>query len=106
MKIKTLSFIAASALLALATSCSNEDVIQSAGNAENKTVGNKEDANLTTFVSGVGTRTSMDSNNGHFFWEKNDRIYVKDDDGEFKRSTNAVTESKRQIHGVLSRRGW
>lgn len=95
MKIKTLSFIAASALLALATSCSNEDVIQSAGNAENKTVGNKEDANLTTFVSGVGTRTSMDSNNGHFFWEKNDRIYVKDDDGEFKRSTNAVTESKQ-----------
>lgn len=95
MKIKTLSLIATSVLLAFATSCSNEDVIQSAGNAENKTVGNKEDANLTTFVSGVGTRTSMDPNNGHFFWEKNDRIYVKDDGGEFKRSTNAVTESKQ-----------
>ena len=94
MKIKTLSFIAASALLALATSCSNEDIAQTTGNGGDKTTGNKENANLTTFVSGVGTRTSMDPD-GPFFWEKNDRIYVKDDGGEFKQSTNAVTESKQ-----------
>lgn len=94
MKIKTLSLIATSVLLALATSCSNEDIAQTTGNGGDKTTGNKENANLTTFVSGVGTRTSMDPD-GPFFWEKNDRIYVKDDGGEFKRSTNAVTESKQ-----------
>ena len=70
------------------TSCANEDV------AQNPTNPNEDnDKNLTTFVAGdeVKTRTSMDYNSGNFYWEANDYIYVKDDDGVLRKSTNAPT---------------
>ena len=69
-------------------SCANEDV------AQNPTNPNEDnDKNLTTFVAGdeTKTRTSMDYNSGNFYWEANDYIYVKDDDGVLRKSTNAPT---------------
>ncbi|WP_314109395.1 hypothetical protein [Segatella salivae] len=67
-------------------SCANEDVPQ------NPTKSNGDnDKNLTTFVTGNETRTSMDYNSGNFYWEAGDYIYVKDDDGVLRKSTNAPT---------------
>ena len=66
-------------------SCANEDVPQ------NPTDPNKDnDKNLTTFVAGGETRTSLDYS-GNFYWEKDDYIYVKDDDGVLQKSHNAPT---------------
>ncbi len=101
MKKNILAFIAASALLVFTASCSNNDITSNTGDSE-KTItgGNKENTDSTTFVlasrpNEIGTRTSMDYNTGHFFWERNDRIYVKDDDDMFQMSSNAVVESKQ-----------
>ena len=69
-------------------SCANEDV------AQNPTNPNEDnDKNLTTFVAGdeAKTRTSLDYNSSDFFWEKDDYIYVKDDDGVLQKSSNAPT---------------
>ena len=69
-------------------SCANEDV------AQNPTNSNEDnDKNLTTFVAGdeTKTRTSMDYTSGDFYWEAGDYIYVKDDNGVLRRSTNAPT---------------
>ena len=73
--------------LALA-SCTKDDV------AQNPTKPNEEgDKNLTTFVAGGEnkTRTSLAYSSGDFYWEKDDYIYVKDDDGVLRKSTNAPT---------------
>ena len=70
-------------------SCANEDVEQ------NPTSPNEDnDKNLTTFVAGdeTKTRTSLDYNSSDFYWEKDDYIYVKDDDGVLRKSTNAPTQ--------------
>ena len=70
-------------------SCANEDV------AQNPTNPNEDnDKNLTTFVAGdeAKTRTSLDYNSSDFSWEKDDYIYVKDDDGVLRKSTNAPTQ--------------
>ena len=65
-------------------SCANEDIVQ------NPTKSNEDnDKNLTTFMTGNETRTSMDYNSGNFYWEAGDYIYVKDDDGVLQKSTNA-----------------
>ena len=72
-------------------SCANEDV------AQNPTNPNEDnDKNLTTFVAGdeAKTRTSMDYNSGNFYWEAGDYIYVKDDDGVLRKSTNAPTSKE------------
>ena len=69
-------------------SCANEDV------AQNPTNPNEDnDKNLTTFVAGSEnkTRTSLDYNTSDFYWETGDYIYVKDDDGVLRKSTNAPT---------------
>ena len=69
-------------------SCANEDV------AQNPTNPNEDnDKNLTTFVAGdeTKTRTSLDYNSSDFSWEKDDYIYVKDDNGVLQKSTNAPT---------------
>ena len=70
-------------------SCANEDV------AQNPTNPNEDnDKNLTTFVAGdeIKTRTSLDYNSGNFYWEKDDYIYVKDDNNVLQKSTNAPTQ--------------
>ena len=67
-------------------SCANEDV------AQNPTNPNEDnDKNLTTFVAGdeAKTRTSLNYNSSDFYWEAGDYIYVKDDDGVLRKSTNA-----------------
>ena len=67
-------------------SCANEDVPQ------NPTDPNKDnDKNLTTFMTGGETRTSLNYDSGDFYWEAGDYIYVKDDDGVLRKSTNAPT---------------
>ena len=66
-------------------SCANEDVPQNPTNPKED-----NDKNLTTFVTGGETRTSLDYS-GNFYWEAGDYIYVKDDDGVLQKSTNAPT---------------
>ena len=70
-------------------SCAKEDVAQNPSNKEGD-----NDKNLTTFVAGdeAKTRTSLSYNSGDFYWEKDDYIYVKDDDGVLRKSTNAPTQ--------------
>ena len=69
-------------------SCAKEEVAQNPTNKEGD-----NDKNLTTFVAGdeAKTRTSLDYNSSDFSWEAGDYIYVKDDDGIMRKSTNAPT---------------
>lgn len=85
-------FIVASALIGLMASCSSDDFSQDNEKAGRKT----EDTNLTSFASAeISTRTSMDYNTLNFFWEKGDKIYVKDDNGGFQVSKEAVDGDKQ-----------
>ena len=70
-------------------SCAKEDVAQNPSNKEGD-----NDKNLTTFVAGdeAKTRTSLNYNSSDFSWEAGDYIYVKDDDGIMRKSTNAPTQ--------------
>ena len=70
-------------------SCAKEDVAQNPSNKEGD-----NDKNLTTFIAGdeAKTRTSLDYNSSDFSWEAGDYIYVKDDDGVMRKSTNAPTQ--------------
>ena len=74
--------------LALA-SCTKDDVAQNPAKPNEE-----ENKNLTTFVAGGEnkTRTSLAYSSGDFYWEKDDYIYVKDDDGVLQKSTNAPTQ--------------
>ena len=87
LKARLLSLAALFGITIALASCSNEDVSQSTTNADNN------DKNLTTFVTGgpETTRTTMDYATGNFFWEAGDKIYVKDDDGNWQASSNAPT---------------
>ena len=71
--------------LALA-SCTKDDVAQNPAKPNEE-----ENKNLTTFVAGdeAKTRTTMDYTSGNFYWEAGDYIYVKDDNGVLRKSTNA-----------------
>ena len=70
-------------------SCAKEDVAQNPTNKEGD-----NDKNLTTFIAGdeAKTRTSLDYNSSDFSWEAGDYIYVKDDDGVMRKSTNTPTQ--------------
>ena len=91
-KTRLLSFAAFCGLALAFASCANEDVAQ-------RTTGtnNKNDKSLTTFVAGdeAKTRTSMDYTSGDFYWEAGDKIYVKDDDGTWQVSSNALSACRR-----------
>ena len=85
-------------------SCANEDV------AQNPTNPNEDnDKDLTTFVAGdeTKTRTSMDYTSSNFFWEAGDRIYVKDDNNVWRKSTNApsgkVASFKFKVPGKFTK---
>ena len=87
-KVRLLSFIALCGIVMMFTACSNEDVAQ--GSVETNTANND---NLTTFVTGnPATRTSLNYDDGAFFWESGDHIYVQDDNGIWHKSSNAPTE--------------
>ena len=84
-------------------SCANEDV------AQNPTNPNEDnDKNLTTFIAGdeTKTRTSLNYNSSDFYWEAGDYIYVKDDDGILRKSTNApdqkVASFKYKVPGKFT----
>ena len=80
-------------------SCANEDVPQ------NPTKPNEDnDKNLTTFVAGdeAKTRTTMDYDNGAFYWEAGDKIYVQDDDGAWKVSSNSPTSKTSYFNFKVS----
>ena len=83
-RLKSLAIVFGMALAF--ASCANEDVPQNPTNPNED-----NDKNLTTFVTGNETRTSMDYNSGNFYWSAGDYIYVKDDDGVLRKSTNAPT---------------
>lgn len=65
-------------------SCANDDL------AQNGTMPT-DDKGLTTFSTGdPATRTTM-KDDGTFYWDADDHIYVKDDDGHWNKSSNAPT---------------
>ena len=65
-------------------SCANEDLAQ---NGKTTT----DDKSLTAFCTGEpATRTTMEAD-GKFYWEAGDKIWVKDDSGNWKQSSNSPT---------------
>lgn len=87
-KVRLLSLVALCGIVMAFASCSNEDVAQ--GNVDTNT---EKNSNLTSFVTGAAaTRTSLNYDDGAFFWEAGDHIYVKDDNGTWNKSRNAPTE--------------
>ena len=89
-KTRLLSFAALCSMALAVVSCANEDVAQ---NGTDTGSSSDNDKNMTTFVAGnpTKTRTTMDYDNGAFYWEAGDKIYVQDDDGVWKVSSNAPT---------------
>lgn len=72
--------------------CSSEEAISSSNH--HKEI--NQDQELTSFVSGkdggdvLKTRTSLNYNDGNFFWETGDKITVKDETGTWEISSNEV----------------
>ena len=103
LKTRLLSFAALCGIALTFASCAKEDVAQNPTNKEGD-----NDKNLTTFVAGGEnkTRTSLNYNSGDFYWEAGDYIYVKDDDGVLRKSTNAPTSKvaafKYKVPGKFS----
>ena len=65
-------------------SCANDDLAQ---NGKTST----DDKGLTAFSTGdPATRTTMEAD-GKFYWEAGDKIWVKDDSGNWKQSSNSPT---------------
>ena len=65
-------------------SCANDDLSQ---NGKTST----DDKGLTAFSTGEpATRTTMEAD-GKFYWEAGDKIWVKDDSGNWKQSSNSPT---------------
>ena len=65
-------------------SCANDDLAQN-GKATT------DDKGLTAFSTGEpATRTTMEAD-GTFYWEAGDKIWVKDDSGNWKQSSNSPT---------------
>ena len=89
LKTRLLSFAALCGIALAFASCAKDDVAQNPAKPNEE-----ENKNLTTFVAGGEnkTRTSLNYNSGDFYWEKDDYIYVKDDDGVLQKSTNAPTQ--------------
>ena len=82
-KTSILSLAALCGLTLTIASCANEDIAQNGNGTDN-------DKNLTIFSTGEepATRTSMESN-GTFYWEAGDKIWVKDDNGAWRQSSNS-----------------
>ena len=87
--MKRHSFISRLASLAIVcgltlafASCANDDLAQ---NGKTTT----DDKGLTAFSTGEpATRTTMEAD-GKFYWEAGDKIWVKDDSGNWKQSSNS-----------------
>ena len=83
--ISRLASLAVGCGLTLAfASCANDDLAQ---NGKTST----DDKGLTAFSTGEpATRTTMEAD-GKFYWEAGDKIWVKDDSGNWKQSSNSPT---------------
>ena len=81
--ITRLASLAVACGLTLAfASCANDDLAQ---NGKTTT----DDKGLTAFSTGEpATRTTMEAD-GKFYWEAGDKIWVKDDSGNWKQSSNS-----------------
>ena len=99
-KTRLLSFTALCSMALAAVSCANEDVAQNGTD----TGSNDNDKNMTTFVAGnpTKTRTTMDYDGGAFYWEAGDKIYVQDDDGAWKVSSNSPTSKTSYFNFKVS----
>ena len=99
-KTRLLSFAALCSMALAVVSCANEDVAQNGTD----TGSNDNDKNMTTFVAGNPTknRTTMDYDNGAFYWEAGDKIYVQDDDGAWKVSSNSPTSKTSYFNFKVS----
>ena len=99
-KIRLLSFTALCSMALAVVSCANEDVAQNGTD----TGSNDNDKNMTTFVAGnpAKTRTTMDYDNGAFYWEAGDKIYVQDDEGAWKVSSNSPTSKTSYFNFKVS----
>lgn len=82
-----LGIVALFCAMLLLAACSSEEITPT-------TPGGNASKVLTTFVAGTpatndtpttssSRRTSMDYTTGNFFWEEGDRIFVKDDNGQW-----------------------
>lgn len=85
-------------LAAVFTACTDQETVDN----NNIISGNEAESSkhLTTFVAStdtdsgnVKTRSLFDYHTGAYYWQKNDQIFVEDDDGYLCRSQNRVTES-------------
>lgn len=92
MNIKLSYHWAAAVLLAVATSCSNNDITTENGT---KPTTDKNETKQISFIAGnERTRTSLNYDTSDFYWEDGDKIYVKDDDNTFQHSSNSVLGTK------------
>ena len=67
------------------SSCANDDLAQNGKTSI-------DDKGLTAFSTGEpATRTTMEAD-GKFYWEAGDKIWVKDDSGNWKQSSNSPTD--------------
>ena len=84
-KTHLLPLVVFCSMVLVAVSCANEDIVQN-------NTGSDDDKNFTEFVGGrPETRTTMDYNDGAFYWEAGDKIYVQDDNNVWQVSNNAPT---------------
>lgn len=84
-KTHLLPLVVFCSMVLAAVSCANEDIVQN-------NTGSDDDKNFTEFVGGrPETRTTMDYNDGAFYWEAGDKIYVQDDNNVWQVSNNAPT---------------
>ena len=95
LKTRLLSFAALCGIALTFASCAKDDVAQNPAKPNEE-----ENKNLTTFVAGGenNTRTSMNYDSGDFYWEADDYIYVKDDNGVLQKSTNAPDQKVASFH--------
>lgn len=85
-RIKLLSFFAGVALALFLGSCANDDIAQQpTGTGDTPT-----DEATFEAAPAAPTRTTM-SNTGAFKWQSGDKIWVKDDTGTWRQSSNAPT---------------
>ena len=89
MNIKLYYHWAIAAFLTVFASCSSDDITTG---TVTKPDADKTETNQVSFVAGnQGTRTSLNYDKGDFYWEAGDQIFVKDDENNFNKSSNAVT---------------
>lgn len=89
MNIKLSYHWAIAAFLTVFASCSSDDITTG---TVTKPDADKTETNQVSFVAGnQGTRTSLNYGKGDFYWEAGDQIFVKDDENNFNKSSNAVT---------------